>query len=123
MRRGSANWSWSRAARADTRGICREPLSQGAAPIHHVDVMGEPFDELMSLLDSPVFLVTTQADGQPSGCLVSFATQVAVQPPRFMVAIAKTNQAAIVAGRSGHLAVHLLSQGRHTLAELFDGQD
>jgi len=85
--------------------------------------MGEPFDELMSLLDSPVFLVTTQADGQPSGCLVSFATQVAVQPPRFMVAIAKTNQAAIVAGRSGHLAVHLLSQGRHTLAELFDGQD
>jgi flavin reductase (DIM6/NTAB) family NADH-FMN oxidoreductase RutF len=85
--------------------------------------MGEPFEELMSILDSPVFVVTTQADGHPSGCLVSFATQVGVRPPRFLVAIAKTNQAASVANRSGHLAVHVLPQGQHALAELFDGQD
>jgi len=84
--------------------------------------MGEPFDELMSMLDSPVFVVTTQVDGQPSGCLVNFATQVGVRPPRFIIAIAKTSRACAVANRATHLAVHMLSQGQHGLAELFDDQ-
>ena len=32
----------------------------------------------MAMLDSPVFVVTTRADDQPSGCLISFASQTSV---------------------------------------------
>jgi flavin reductase (DIM6/NTAB) family NADH-FMN oxidoreductase RutF len=89
-------------------------------PIHHVEVIGEPFEELMSMLDAPVFVVTTQVDGHPSGCLVSFATRASVQPPRFLVGIAKSSDTSAVASRSGHLAVHALSQRQRGLADLFD---
>ena len=91
-------------------------------PIHDGGVTGEPFEELMSMLDSPVFVVTTQADGYPSGCLVSFATQASVQPPRFLVGMDRTNDTFAVASRSSHLAVHVLAQRHRGLAELFDGQ-
>ena len=42
---------------------------------------GPVFDDLMAMLDGPVFIVTTQADGQPLGCLISFATQTSVRAP------------------------------------------
>jgi len=84
--------------------------------------MGEQFDELMSMLDYPMFVVTTQADGHPSGCLVGFATQASIRPQRFLVGMSKTNHTGSVASRSGHLAVHLLSRQQHGLAELFGGQ-
>lgn len=90
--------------------------------IHHVGVEDESFDDLMGMLDYPMFVVTTQADGHPSGCLVGFATQTSIQPPRFMVGISKGNHTFGVAGRSDHLAVHLLSRNQRALAELFGGQ-
>lgn len=76
----------------------------------------------MAMLDGPVFVVTTQADGQPSGCLISFATQTSVRPPSFMVGLPVTSQTCEVASRAGHLAVHALPQDRQVLAELFGGQ-
>jgi flavin reductase (DIM6/NTAB) family NADH-FMN oxidoreductase RutF len=82
-------------------------------------VHDEPFDQLMAMLDSPVFVVTTQADGQPSGCLVSFATQIGVRPPRFLVGIPKDHHNLGVASTFEYLAVHLLSQQGRGLAELF----
>lgn len=57
-----------------------ERVSEDVARIHDGDVIDESFDELMGMLDHPVFVVTTQADGHPAGCLVSFATQTSVQP-------------------------------------------
>ena len=90
--------------------------------IHDVDVHDEPFDQLMEMLDHPVFVVTTQADGQPSGCLVSFATQISVRPSRFLVGLSKRSHTLGVASRSEHLAVHVLLQRDHRLAELFDDQ-
>jgi flavin reductase (DIM6/NTAB) family NADH-FMN oxidoreductase RutF len=95
---------------------------KAAAQIHDVDVNDEPFDQLMAMLDHPVFVVTTQADGQPSGCLVSFATQVSEQPSRFLVGISKRSYACEVASRSGYLAVHVLLQRHRVLAELFGSQ-
>jgi flavin reductase (DIM6/NTAB) family NADH-FMN oxidoreductase RutF len=86
-------------------------------------VIDEPFDELMSMLDSPVFVVTTQVDGHPSGCLVSFATQASVQPPRFLVGVDRISDTCAVASQSSHLAVHVLAQRHRGLAELFDGQN
>ncbi|EUA90389.1 oxidoreductase domain protein [Mycobacterium ulcerans str. Harvey] len=35
-------------------------MSQPALCIHDVDVVGEPFEDMMAMLDAPVFVVTTQ---------------------------------------------------------------
>jgi len=78
------------------------------------------FDDVMAMLDVPVFVVTTQADGHPSGCLVSFATQTSVQPPSFMVVIPRDVDTREVAHQAGYLAVHVLAQHQVSLAELFD---
>jgi flavin reductase (DIM6/NTAB) family NADH-FMN oxidoreductase RutF len=83
---------------------------------------GHVFDDLMAMLDGPVFVVTTKADDQPSGCLISFATQTSVQPPSFMVVIPRSSRTCEPARRSEHLAVHVLSQHNVALAELFDSE-
>jgi flavin reductase (DIM6/NTAB) family NADH-FMN oxidoreductase RutF len=80
------------------------------------------FGDLMAMLDGPVFVVTTQADGQPLGCLISFATQTSVQPPSFMVVIPRDSGISDAARRSEHLAVHVLPQHNVALAELFGGE-
>jgi flavin reductase (DIM6/NTAB) family NADH-FMN oxidoreductase RutF len=90
--------------------------------IHDGDVSDEMFGDLMAMLDSPVFVVTTQADGHPSGCLVGFATQTSAQPPSFMVGLPLAHHTAEVASRSDYLAVHVLPRGQHILAEQFGGQ-
>ena len=82
----------------------------------------ESFDDLMSMLDYPAFVVTTQAAGVPAGCLVAFATQTSVEPPRFLVGVAKNSHTFAVASRSQHLAVHVLARHHRVLAELFGGQ-
>jgi|SRR5947209_2030198 len=76
----------------------------------------------MAMLDSPVFVVTTRADDQPSGCLISFASQTSVQPPSFMVVVPAGSGTCDAARRSEHLAVHMLPQHNVALAELFGGQ-
>jgi flavin reductase (DIM6/NTAB) family NADH-FMN oxidoreductase RutF len=90
--------------------------------IHDVEVVDESFDDLMSMLDYPAFVVTTQAGGVPAGCLVSFATRTSVAPPRFLVGVAKTGHTFAVASRSQHMAVHVLARHQRVLAELFGGQ-
>ncbi len=69
-----------------------------------------------------MFVVTTQADGHASGCLVGFATQTSLRPPRFLVGLSRRNHTFGVASRSQHLAVHLLSRSHIELAQLFGGQ-
>lgn len=69
-----------------------------------------------------MFVVTTQADGHASGCLVGFATQTSLDPPRFLVGISRRNHTYRVALQSGHLAVHVLSRRDIGLARLFGGQ-
>jgi flavin reductase (DIM6/NTAB) family NADH-FMN oxidoreductase RutF len=85
-------------------------------------VVDESFDDLMSVLDYPAFVVTTQAGGVPAGCLVAFATQTSVEPPRFLVGVAKSSHTFGVASRSQHLAVRVLARHQRVLAELFGGQ-
>lgn len=74
------------------------------------------------MLNYTMFVVTTQADGHPSGCLVGFATQTSLRPSRFFVGISKKNHTFKVASRSEHLAVHLLSRRDIGLAHLFGGE-
>ena len=76
----------------------------------------------MGMLDYPALAVTTQVDGVPAGCLVSFATQTGVEPPTFLVGLSKTSHTLEVASRSKYLAVHVLARRHRVLAELFGGQ-
>jgi len=82
----------------------------------------ESFDRLVGMLDYTMFVVTTQADGHPSGCLVGFATQISLRPQRFLAGLSRNNHTCRVAARSDHLAVHVLERRHLGLAELFGGQ-
>lgn len=77
------------------------------------------FDKLAALLDYPMFVVTTVADGHRSGCLVGFTSQTSINPPRFLVGISRKNHTYTVAKDAEHLAVHVLPRGEKALATLF----
>ena len=82
----------------------------------------EAFDRLMSLLDYPMFVVTTRADDELSGCLVGFSTQVSIDPPRFLVGLSKRNRTYRIASRADHLAVHLVPRTHAEMARLFGSE-
>jgi flavin reductase (DIM6/NTAB) family NADH-FMN oxidoreductase RutF len=82
----------------------------------------ESFDQLIDLLDNTMFVVTTEADGEPSGCLVGFATRASIHPPRFLAGISRTNHTCRVAARSDYLAVHVVRRRHIDLARLFGGE-
>jgi flavin reductase (DIM6/NTAB) family NADH-FMN oxidoreductase RutF len=82
----------------------------------------QAFDRLMSLLDYPMFVVTTRAGDELSGCLVGFSTQVSINPPRYLVGLSKRNRTYRVASRAGHLAMHLLPRAHAELARLFGSE-
>ena len=84
--------------------------------------MTQPFDKLVALLDYPMFVVTTRCGDQLSGCLVGFASQVSIHPPRFLAGLSKRNHTYRVAERASHLAVHLIERRHCELARLFGGE-
>lgn len=90
---------------------------------------GQRFDRIMSNLDRPVAIVTCRALGreagsgtQRAGCLVGFATQCSIHPPRFLVCISVANHTWKVIQSAETAAVHLIPRQRFELAELFAGQ-
>ena len=86
---------------------------------------GDPrgdFDELVGGLDYPMFIVTTRAGGEMSGCLVGFATQCSIDPPRFLVCLSDKNRTCRVARAAAALAVHFVPAAAGELAELFGGE-
>lgn len=94
-------------------------MTRPEAPDHLDEASFTPFIEG---LDYPVYVVTTTAKGETSGCLVGFATQSSIDPPRLLVCISKANHTHGVALAATHLAVHLVPGDRHDLAELFGGE-
>jgi flavin reductase (DIM6/NTAB) family NADH-FMN oxidoreductase RutF len=82
----------------------------------------DPFDQLVDMLDNTMYVVTTQADGEPSGCLVGFATQASIHPARFIAGVSKANHTCRIAARSDFLAVHVVQRRRLDLARLFGGE-
>src|SRR5207249_1984741 len=68
------------------------------------------------------FVVTTHAHGVDAGCLVGFASQASIQPPRFLVGLSNKNHTFRVAADAAHLAVHLFDTEHLEVAELFGGQ-
>jgi flavin reductase (DIM6/NTAB) family NADH-FMN oxidoreductase RutF len=84
--------------------------------------MMEPFEKLVSLLNYPMYVVTTRADERSAGCLVGFASQVSIHPQRFLVGLSKRNHTYRVAQHADHLAVHLVPRRHCDLAKLFGGE-
>jgi flavin reductase (DIM6/NTAB) family NADH-FMN oxidoreductase RutF len=84
--------------------------------------MTEPFDKLVSLLDYPMYVVTTRAGDESAGCLVGFASQVSIHPHRFLVGLSKRNHTYRVANGASHLAVHLIERRRCELARMFGSE-
>jgi flavin reductase (DIM6/NTAB) family NADH-FMN oxidoreductase RutF len=81
------------------------------------------FTSLVSELDYPMFIVTTVADdGERSGCLIGFATQISIKPPRFLVGLSEKNRTYRVSRRAEHLAVHFVPSDGEELAELFGSE-
>jgi flavin reductase (DIM6/NTAB) family NADH-FMN oxidoreductase RutF len=83
----------------------------------------EAFDALVGALDYPMFIATTAAGGERSGCLVGFATQCSIDPARFVVCISDKNRTHRVIERgAGAVAVHVVPAGAGELVELFGGE-
>ncbi|MBV9098492.1 MAG: flavin reductase [Frankiaceae bacterium] len=78
------------------------------------------FDGVTDVLDYPMFVVTTVAtDGRAAGCLVGFATQASIDPPRFLVGLSEKNYTYRVAQDAPRLVVHVLDVDSLELARLF----
>ncbi len=83
---------------------------------------GEAFHALVGGIDYPMFIVTTEAAGERSGCLVGFVTQGSIDPARMVVMLSKNNHTYRVAARAPELVVHFLHEGNKELSELFGEQ-
>jgi flavin reductase (DIM6/NTAB) family NADH-FMN oxidoreductase RutF len=82
----------------------------------------ETFQELVAQLDYPMFIATVAADGERAGCLIGFATQCSIHPPRFLAGISDKNRTFRVARGAGSMAIHLVPEDATELAELFGGE-
>jgi flavin reductase (DIM6/NTAB) family NADH-FMN oxidoreductase RutF len=80
------------------------------------------FSEFVDGLDTPLYVVTTTDGTELSGCLVGFATQTSIDPPRMLVCLSEQNHTLRVALGAQLLAVHRLDEDEHGLAELFGGE-
>jgi alkanesulfonate monooxygenase SsuD/methylene tetrahydromethanopterin reductase-like flavin-dependent oxidoreductase (luciferase family) len=80
------------------------------------------FEAIVADLDGPAYVVTTAAGAERDGCLVGFALQCSIKPPRFAVWLSKENRTYRIAQSAATLVVHLLRQGDQDLAHLFGGE-
>jgi flavin reductase (DIM6/NTAB) family NADH-FMN oxidoreductase RutF len=76
-------------------------------------------DRFVDGLDYPVFVVTAADADSRAGCLVGFASQVSIDPPRLLVCLSVNNRTYRTAAGSRALGVHLLGADQRQLAELF----
>ncbi len=67
--------------------------------------------------DPVMFIVTTAVGGRRAGCLVGFAMQASIDPPRMLVGISRENDTHTVAAEATALAIHCPPAGAVALAE------
>lgn len=79
----------------------------------------DSFHDLMGRLDRPMYVLTARDGDVRAGCLVGFATQVCIEPPRFLVCVSDKNHTHAVAAVAGTVAVHVLRREQHEVAEVF----
>jgi len=86
--------------------------------------MTEPstFARLCARLDHAMFIVTAREGAQRDGCLVGFATQCSIDPPRFLACLSVRNRTWRLARASDAVLVHAVPADAPDLARLFGGQ-
>ena len=83
------------------------------------DETASTFDRLVGRLDAPMFVVTTATGDERAGCLVGFATQVSIDPSRFVVCLSKANHTTDVARSANRLVVHVPRDHDGAVVRLF----
>jgi flavin reductase (DIM6/NTAB) family NADH-FMN oxidoreductase RutF len=84
--------------------------------------VAEAFNALVGDLEYPMFIVTARAGDEPLGCLIGFATQMSIHPPRFAVCLSHKNRTFRRGRDATLLGVHCVPAEAGELAELFGGQ-
>jgi flavin reductase (DIM6/NTAB) family NADH-FMN oxidoreductase RutF len=74
---------------------------------------------LVSQLDNPMFILTVASEKGRAGCLVGFATQCSIHPPRWYVGISKLNHTFSIAATANMVVLHALGPANVGLARLF----
>ncbi len=82
----------------------------------------EVFAAVAEDLDYPMLIVTVANGDERSGCLVGFAAQCSIAPPRFMVWLSKKNRTLRVACTASVLGVHFVPAAQRDLAALFGSE-
>jgi flavin reductase (DIM6/NTAB) family NADH-FMN oxidoreductase RutF len=82
----------------------------------------DAFDEIVGELDYPMLIVTAAGGDDVGGCLVGFATQTSIDPPRFLVCLSENNRTYRIARGAPVLGVHFLAADDEDLARLFGGE-
>jgi len=84
----------------------------------------QQLDRFVAPLDQPMYVLTVAGTdgGHPSGCLVGFATQCSIAPPRLLACLSKENHTYRAAASASVAAVHRLAASDHDLAALFGEQ-
>jgi len=83
----------------------------------------QDFNDLVGDLDYPMFIATTRfPSGERAGCLLGFATQCSIDPPRFLICLSRANRTCQAAVEAAAIAVHLVPSSAASLAELFGGE-
>lgn len=77
------------------------------------------FERIVGALNYPMFVVTTCAGENRAGCLVGFASQIGISPPRFLVGLSNKNHTYRTAVEAERVAVHLVARRHGEVAELF----
>jgi flavin reductase (DIM6/NTAB) family NADH-FMN oxidoreductase RutF len=80
------------------------------------------FEALVGDLEYPMFIVTAMAGEEPLGCLIGFATQTSIDPPRFAVCLSHKNRTYRHGRHAAALGVHCVPADAGDLAELFGGE-
>ena len=69
-----------------------------------------------------MFIVTARAGDEPLGCMIGFATQTSIDPPRFAVCLSHNNRTYRRGRDAELLGVHCVPEHATELAELFGGE-
>jgi flavin reductase (DIM6/NTAB) family NADH-FMN oxidoreductase RutF len=80
------------------------------------------FTRLMTKLEYSLFIVTAVSGEERAGCLIGFASQVSIHPPRFLACLSDKNRTHRVALAASVLAVHMVPEEAEELANLFGGE-
>jgi flavin reductase (DIM6/NTAB) family NADH-FMN oxidoreductase RutF len=87
-------------------------------------VGAQAFESIVGRIDYPMYVVTALVGDERDGCLVGFATQCSIDPPRFLVCMSDKNRTTrlVERGRADAMVVHLVPEEASHIAELFGAE-